>query len=60
MNIHAPCPPYLTLDTAARRARLDPHEPAFVQNPYEAYAFLHRHAPRVLLGGLRHLVLCRV
>ncbi|PBB91800.1 cytochrome P450 [Mesorhizobium sp. WSM3864] len=34
-------PPYLTFDPVSRRLRLDPHEPAFVQNPYEAYAFLH-------------------
>lgn len=34
-------PPYLTFDPAPRRLRLDPHEPAFFQNPYEAYALLH-------------------
>ncbi|MER9406495.1 cytochrome P450 [Mesorhizobium caraganae] len=34
-------PPYLSFDPAARRLRLDPHEPAFFQNPYDAYAFLH-------------------
>ncbi|MER8403819.1 cytochrome P450 [Mesorhizobium sp. M0185] len=34
-------PPYLAFDPASRRLRLDPHEPAFFQNPYEAYAFLH-------------------
>lgn len=34
-------PSYLEFDAAARRLRLDPHEPAFVQNPYEAYAWLH-------------------
>ncbi|PDQ19423.1 cytochrome P450 [Mesorhizobium sanjuanii] len=34
-------PNYLVFDPATRRLRLDPHEPAFVQNPYEAYAFLH-------------------
>ncbi|MGX5848901.1 cytochrome P450 [Mesorhizobium sp. PL10] len=34
-------PPYLTFDPANRRLRLDPHEPAFFQNPYDAYAFLH-------------------
>ncbi|MER8729080.1 cytochrome P450 [Mesorhizobium sp. M1227] len=34
-------PPYLAFDPATRRLRLDPHEPAFFQNPYEAYAFLH-------------------
>ncbi|MES0096916.1 cytochrome P450 [Mesorhizobium sp. M0019] len=34
-------PPYLAFDPASRRLRLDPHEPAFFQDPYEAYAFLH-------------------
>jgi unspecific monooxygenase len=34
-------PPYLAFDPTARRLRLDPHEPAFFQNPYDAYAFLH-------------------
>lgn len=34
-------PPYLAFDPAARRLRLDPHEPAFFQNPYDTYAFLH-------------------
>lgn len=34
-------PPYLAFDPATRHLRLDPHEPAFFQDPYEAYAFLH-------------------
>ncbi|MEI9403499.1 cytochrome P450 [Mesorhizobium argentiipisi] len=34
-------PSYLEFDLASRHLRLDPHEPAFVQDPYEAYAFLH-------------------
>ncbi|KUM28448.1 cytochrome [Mesorhizobium loti] len=34
-------PNYLAYDPGSRRVRLDPHTPAFVQNPYEAYAFLH-------------------
>ncbi|MEI8700442.1 MAG: cytochrome P450 [Mesorhizobium sp.] len=34
-------PPYLAFDPATRRVRMDPHEPAFFQNPYEAYAFMH-------------------
>ncbi|MER8745075.1 cytochrome P450 [Mesorhizobium sp. M1004] len=34
-------PPYLAFDPATRRLRLDPHEPAFFQNPYDAYAVLH-------------------
>jgi cytochrome P450 len=37
--------PYLDFDPASRRVRLDPHEPAFVQDPYAAYRFLHAHAP---------------
>jgi cytochrome P450 len=35
--------PHLEYDPATRRLRLDPHEPAFVQNPYAAYRFLHEH-----------------
>lgn len=38
-------PSYLRFDSQARSIRLDPHEPAFVQNPYEAYAFFHAHCP---------------
>jgi cytochrome P450 len=34
-------PAYLAFDPSTRRLRLDPHEPAFFQNPYEAYAFMH-------------------
>jgi cytochrome P450 len=34
--------PYLEYDAATRRLRLDPHEPAFVQDPYAAYRFLHQ------------------
>lgn len=34
-------PAYLNFDISSRRLCLDPHEPAFVQNPYETYAFLH-------------------
>ncbi|MCX7305500.1 MAG: cytochrome P450 [Hyphomicrobiales bacterium] len=36
-----PMPPYLSFNAAARRLRLDPHEPGFHQDPYEAYAWLH-------------------
>lgn len=36
-----PPPAYLAFDPAGRRLRLDPHEPAFFLNPYDAYAFLH-------------------
>lgn len=38
-------PPYLAFDPANRRVRLDPREPAFVQDPYAAYAFLHAASP---------------
>ncbi|WP_274628712.1 cytochrome P450 [Arvimicrobium flavum] len=34
-------PAYLDYDPASRRLRLDPHAHDFVQNPYEAYAWLH-------------------
>jgi cytochrome P450 len=34
-------PRYIVFDPATRRLRLDPHEPAFFQNPYEVYAFMH-------------------
>ncbi len=44
MNVQTTHPPYLSFDAATRRVRLDPHEPAFVQDPYEAYAFFHRQA----------------
>jgi unspecific monooxygenase len=38
-------PDYLRFDLATRRASIDPREPAFVQDPYAAYAFLHENAP---------------
>ena len=38
-------PDYLSFESATRRLRLDPHEPRFVQNPYEAYAWLHSVSP---------------
>jgi unspecific monooxygenase len=41
MPASMPPPPYLTYDATSRRLRLDPHEEKFVQNPYEAYAWLH-------------------
>jgi unspecific monooxygenase len=41
MNVAADILRYLDFDPATRRLRLDPHEPRFVQDPYEAYAFLH-------------------
>src|SRR6185312_10687863 len=42
-NISAP-PSYLNYDPATRCLRLDPHEQRFVQDPYEAYAWLHTNA----------------
>jgi cytochrome P450 len=42
-NLDAPLS-YLKYNFATRRLRLDPHEPRFVQNPYEAYAWLHANA----------------
>ncbi|PLP61269.1 cytochrome P450 [Mesorhizobium loti] len=38
-------PAYLSFDPASRHVGLDPHEPAFVQAPYEAYAWLHANSP---------------
>lgn len=40
------------LDAANRRLRLDPHDDAFVQNPYVAYAELHRAARAVFWEDL--------
>ncbi|MBX3598814.1 MAG: cytochrome P450 [Rhizobiaceae bacterium] len=33
--------PYFQFDHTTRKLRLDPNNPLFVQNPYEAYAWLH-------------------
>jgi unspecific monooxygenase len=41
----SPRPPYLAFDAATRRLRLSPKEPAFVQDPYATYAWLHETAP---------------
>jgi cytochrome P450 len=41
MHATIPPPPYLSFDASTRRLRLDPHEPEFYRNPYEAYAWLH-------------------
>src|SRR5262245_32120404 len=37
-------PAYLAFDASTRRVRLDPHSAEFVQNPYEAYSWLHGQA----------------
>ena len=42
MSETTPPPPYLHFDFATRRLRLDPREPRFYQDPYEAYRWLHR------------------
>ncbi|MGB3390122.1 MAG: cytochrome P450 [Pseudaminobacter sp.] len=44
MQESPPAPAYLDFDLPTRRLRLDPHEQRFVQNPYEAYAWLHASA----------------
>jgi cytochrome P450 len=36
--------PYLNFDPATRRLSLAPHEPAFVQDPYPAYRWMHADA----------------
>lgn len=41
MDIELQPPPYFSFDAATRRLSLDPREPRFYQNPYEAYAWLH-------------------
>ena len=38
-------PDWINLDAEALRVRIDPREPAFVQHPYTAYAFLQEAAP---------------
>ncbi len=41
MTASMPPPPCLTFASETRRLRLDPHDPRFYQDPYEAYAYLH-------------------
>ena len=43
-----PLPPSLTIDAAAARVRLDPRDPAFVQDPYAAYAAIRAVCPAFL------------
>lgn len=38
-------PEYLNFRPDVHRISIDPHEPAFVQDPYNAYAFMHEAAP---------------
>jgi unspecific monooxygenase len=44
--------PALQLDPKSRRLHLSPRDPAFVQNPYDAYARLHEEAPVVFWEDL--------
>ena len=44
MNIVTDASAYIRFDPSSRSLRLGPHEPAFVQDPYEAYAHLHAHS----------------
>ncbi|MDX7952711.1 cytochrome P450 [Lichenihabitans sp. Uapishka_5] len=45
MDSAAALPALLRIDAAARRVRLDPRDPAFVQNPYRAYAAIRAACP---------------
>ncbi|MBE7220426.1 MAG: cytochrome P450, partial [Caulobacteraceae bacterium] len=45
MSTSAAPPPSLHIDAAARRVRLDPRDPAFVQDPSVAYAAIHAACP---------------
>ena len=45
MNPQIKKPHWLGFDPETRHVSIDPRAPAFVQDPYAAYAFLHRHAP---------------
>jgi cytochrome P450 len=47
-------PPYLSFDSANLPLRLDPHEPAFVQDPYEAYGYLHQAGPAFFWENYGH------
>ncbi len=40
----APALPDFDYDASTRVLRLDPHQPAFVQDPYAAYAWMHENA----------------
>lgn len=39
-----PSLPCISFDPKTRRVKLDPHDQSFVQNPYEAYRWLHQRA----------------
>ena len=45
MNEHSAPLPRFDFDPATRRLSLEPHQPAFVQDPYRAYALLHGASP---------------
>jgi cytochrome P450 len=48
-----PRPRYLAFDPATRRLSLAPHEPAFVQDPYPAYRWMHADARCVFWENYR-------
>ena len=56
MDFDTALPASLRIDVQHRRVRLDPRDPAFVQNPYAAYAAIRQACPFLLLGRLRPLV----
>jgi unspecific monooxygenase len=45
MNEHVPPLPHFQFDPATRHLSLEPHQPAFVQDPYSAYRVLHKASP---------------
>jgi unspecific monooxygenase len=45
MNEHAAPLPLFSFDPATRHLSLEPHQPAFVQDPYAAYRMLHKTSP---------------
>jgi len=49
-----PRPDYVSFDPVTRRLCLDPREPRFVQNPYEAYAWLHDNSPAFVWEEFGH------
>jgi cytochrome P450 len=44
-RVMTPRPDHLHFSPETRRVRIDPHDPAFFQDPYPAYAYLHEHCP---------------
>ena len=52
-------PNSLRIDVATRRVRLSPRDPAFVQNPYAAYARIHAACPVFFWEDYGHWFLAR-